>query len=240
MKVLRSRLYEMEMRKQQDAIAKDRRSRSAPAIAPRRSAPTTSARTASPITASASRSTSCTEALDGDIGELIDAARRALHSRRSSRTRPTRRRDDAPTPYRRRRCTNACARSRSVRQRRHPPAEAAIDADVLARHVLGWDRARAAHARPRAAAAGVRRRASTRSSRRRAAPRAGRLHHRRPRVLGPRLRGHARRPDPAAGDGAHRRGGARAGRCARRRLPPHHRRRHRQRLPRDRARARAS
>ena len=59
MKVLRSRLYEMEMRKQQEAIAKDRRTpgrhRRALREDPHLQLP---ARTASPTTASASRCTS--------------------------------------------------------------------------------------------------------------------------------------------------------------------------------------
>ncbi len=58
MKVLRSRLYEIEMQKQQDAIAKDRRSQVGTASAPRRSARTTSRRAASRITGSTSPRTS--------------------------------------------------------------------------------------------------------------------------------------------------------------------------------------
>jgi peptide chain release factor 1 len=54
MRVLRSRLYEIEMEKQQQALAKERKQPwSAPATAARRSAPITSRKTASPTTASA-------------------------------------------------------------------------------------------------------------------------------------------------------------------------------------------
>ena len=58
MRVLRSRLYEMEMEKQNAELAQAKNSRSAPATAARRSAPTISRRTASPTTASASHCTS--------------------------------------------------------------------------------------------------------------------------------------------------------------------------------------
>ncbi len=53
MRVLRSRLYEMEMQKQQDALAKERKAMVGSGIAARRFAPTTFLRIASPITASA-------------------------------------------------------------------------------------------------------------------------------------------------------------------------------------------
>ena len=74
MRVLRSRLYEIEMQKQQDALAKERKSHGRhPATAARRSAPTISRRTASPITASASPFTSSTQVMDGKMQPIIDA-----------------------------------------------------------------------------------------------------------------------------------------------------------------------
>ena len=61
MRVLRSRLYEMEMEKQNAELAEGpQSSKSAPATAARRFAPTTSRKTASPTTASASLCTSST------------------------------------------------------------------------------------------------------------------------------------------------------------------------------------
>ncbi len=72
MRVLRSRLYEMEQQKQQEALAKERKARWAPATAARRSAPTTSRRTASPTTASASRH-QLTEVMEGKLQPFIDA-----------------------------------------------------------------------------------------------------------------------------------------------------------------------
>jgi len=57
MKVLRTRLYEMEMRKQQEAIAKERRGQVGTGERRRRSAPTTSRRAGSPTTGSTSRRT---------------------------------------------------------------------------------------------------------------------------------------------------------------------------------------
>jgi peptide chain release factor 1 len=59
-RVLRSRLYEIELEKQQQQIGVSAAAWSAPAIAVRRSAPTTSPKIASRTTASASRSTSLT------------------------------------------------------------------------------------------------------------------------------------------------------------------------------------
>ena len=52
MRVLRARLYELEMEKQQAELAKERKNRSAPATAARKSAPTISPRTGSRIIAS--------------------------------------------------------------------------------------------------------------------------------------------------------------------------------------------
>jgi peptide chain release factor 1 len=74
MKVLRSRLYEMEMRKQQDAIAKDRRTQVG--TGDRSEKIRTYNFRENRITDHRIGYTmhQLTQALDGDIGELIDAA----------------------------------------------------------------------------------------------------------------------------------------------------------------------
>jgi peptide chain release factor 1 len=73
MRILRSRLLEMEEQKrQQERWAQRGAARSAPATAARRSAPTTSRRVASPTTASARRSTSSTAVMNGDLDDFIE------------------------------------------------------------------------------------------------------------------------------------------------------------------------
>jgi peptide chain release factor 1 len=59
MRVLRARLYEIELERQQAELGARGAARSARAGAPRRSAPTTSRRTGSPTTASGSPCTTC-------------------------------------------------------------------------------------------------------------------------------------------------------------------------------------
>ena len=93
LKMLRARLLEAEQR------ARSRRSapasgarRSARATAARRSAPTTSRRAASPITARASRCTSSSRVLEGDLDELLDGVAASLAGERRARDR---RGDDA-------------------------------------------------------------------------------------------------------------------------------------------------
>ena len=73
MRVLRSRLYEIEMEKQQQALAKERKAMVGSATAAKRFAPTTSRRTASPITASASPSTSWRQSWTARLQPLIEA-----------------------------------------------------------------------------------------------------------------------------------------------------------------------
>ena len=100
---------------------------------------------------------------------------------------------------------------------------AALDAEVLARQVLGWDRARFLtdrDERPRACSCSVR---AARGTAR--APRAGLLHPRHARVLGSRLRGRPRRADPSPRNRIHRRGNAGARWTGLR--SAHRRRRHR-------------
>jgi protein subunit release factor B len=97
MKVLRARLYEMEMQKQQDAIAKDRRSQWAPANDPKRFAPITSRRAASPTIASTSRrisSTTCSKVILASCSISVVVLQRpeaqGSHHRGSRRAGPTR------------------------------------------------------------------------------------------------------------------------------------------------------
>ena len=130
MKVLRSRLYEMEMRKQQEAIAKDRRTQVG--TGERSEKIRTYNFRENRITDHRIGFTmhQLTEALDGDIGELIDQAVTLLPVGK------------AQGPV-----TGAAARSRSPGRAPRwsaaglAPEDAALDAEVLARHVLGWDRA---------------------------------------------------------------------------------------------------
>ncbi len=76
-------------------------------------------------------------------------------------------------------------------------ADARLDAEVLARHVLDWDRARlvADGREPMPADAGARYAGADRASRDAGA---GRVHHRPARVLGTRVRSLARRADSQA------------------------------------------
>jgi len=70
MKVLRARLYEMEMRKQRTPSPRTGRARWAPASDPRRSAPTTSRRAASRTIASTSPPTACPTCSTGTSANL--------------------------------------------------------------------------------------------------------------------------------------------------------------------------
>ena len=92
LKVLRSRLYEMEMQKQHDAIAKDRRSQVG--TGERSEKIRTYNFRESRITDHRINFTThqLAAVLDGDLGELIEAVSSALPGRSSSRTpRPSRR-----------------------------------------------------------------------------------------------------------------------------------------------------
>jgi peptide chain release factor 1 len=72
MKVLRARLYEVALEKQQKPIASERKSQVGPATAARRSAPTTSAgaRDRPPHRPHPAR---IQEVLDGDLGEIVNS-----------------------------------------------------------------------------------------------------------------------------------------------------------------------
>ena len=165
--------------------------------------------------------------------------RRALHVRETQGSHDA----TAPTPSTDRRwprCTSGSSRlDTSLTGAGIDADEAALDAEVLARHVLGWDRAGLIARWREPAAAGFHRsaRATRRPPRR---PGTRRLHHRSARILGTRIRGHARRPDPTSRDRARRRGSAALlARGSALRIRDR-RRRHRQRLHRHRARPRAS
>lgn len=137
MKVLRSRLYEMELQKQQDAIAKDRRSQVG------------TGERSEKIRTYNFKENRVTDhrigftmhqldaALDGDMNELIDAATshftaEKLKDATGEKTPPES-------------VAQAIARARDALLRGGiPHDEAHGDAEVLARHVLGWDLARLA------------------------------------------------------------------------------------------------
>ena len=172
MKVLRSRLYEMEMQKQQDAIAKDRRTQVGTGERSekirtynfRENRDHRSPHRLHDAPARPKRSTATST-------ELIDAADHLLHSPRSSRKRRRRSAADATqhVAARATRRSSAAGIGRTTR---------ALDAEVLARHVLGWDRAQLLDA-PAPARAGQGSSTATDDADR--APRrarAGGLHHR--------------------------------------------------------------
>ena len=202
MRVLRARLYEMEMRKQQEAIAKDRRSQVGTGersekirtynfkenrITDHR-VPFTTHRLAEVLNA-------------GDLAELLDNVSTVLSDREAEGS------DNVVimtihdlVQGARDRFMNAGISANL----------ATLDAEVLARQVLGWDRARFLADRNEKATSVflLQLRAARRAAR---APGAGVLHPRHARVLGPAVRGRSRRADPAARDRIHRRGSARAG-----------------------------
>ena len=139
MKVLRSRLYEIEMRKQQEAIAKDRRSQVG--TGERSEKIRTYNFKENRITDHRINFTmhQLTDALDGDLDELIDAV--ATHYQ-SEKLKEHRR------PAQRRRVGMPGTLDERLAQARRTlvaagiaPDDAAIDVEVLARHVLGWTRA---------------------------------------------------------------------------------------------------
>ncbi len=142
MKVLRSRLYEMEMRKQQEAIAKDRRTQVG-----------TGERSEKIRTYNFNENRITDHRFGYTMHQLT---RRSTATSTSSSTRPS----PTTSPKLRTDRDGEQALDRRNRQgialsprahRRRPahrveagimPDDAALDAEVLARHVLGWDRAR--------------------------------------------------------------------------------------------------
>ena len=199
MKVLRSRLYEMEMQKQQDAIAKDRRTQVG--------------------TGERSEKIRTYNFRENRITDhRIGFTHAPAHQRARRRPRRADRRSRHPLPVRE-------ARSEPVGRDdlgRRAPRGGAPDADrrrsrraTTARSTpKSWRGTSSAGTAPGSwpTAASRRRRpsptASTPLVERRARARAGGLHHRPPRVLGTGLRGHHRRPRSAPRNRAHRRRGA--------------------------------
>ena len=151
MKVLRARLYEIEMRKQQEAIAKDRRSQVG--TGERSEKIRTYNFPQNRITDHRINFTThqLTGVLDGDLGELVEAVTSYYQAEklRESADPSSPRNAGEPSrhfPARRNACPPAHFTIVSARPRRgsSPPAsreqDAPIDADLLARHVLGWTR----------------------------------------------------------------------------------------------------
>ena len=155
MKVLRARLYEIEMRKQQEAIAKDRRSQVG--TGERSEKIRTYNFPQSRITDHRINFTThqLTGVLNGDLEELIDQVVVPLHGREAARgdgarastglSRLDRRQAGARTWTRcddrtlgRRRCALP---PRRLEAAGFSPADARIDARVLARHAFGLDEA---------------------------------------------------------------------------------------------------
>ena len=170
MKVLRSRLYEMELRKQQEAIAKDRRSQVG--TGERSEKIRTYNFRENRITDH--RINFTTHQLDEVLERRPRRAARQRHHALPVREAQGRHR---PTRINRLIASDASASARAdrrgaavARRRRLRAEEAALDAEVLAQHVLGWDRATLLARATRPAAGRLRRRlrAARRAPRRRA------------------------------------------------------------------------
>ena len=189
MKVLRSRLYEMEMRKQQEAIAKDRRTQVG--TGERSEKIRTYNFRENRITDHRIGFTmhQLTDALDGDLDELIDAAVTHFTSEKLKEATAAETSAEMPSLHER------IARARAVLRGAGIPTGAAPTRKCSRATCSAGTgpRCRAGRNRPR------------RVRVRFAACRAPRARNRSPRswatrILGPRLRGHARRPHPAPRD----------------------------------------
>ena len=236
MKVLRSRLYEMELQKQQDAIAKDRRSQVG--TGERSEKIRTYNFPQNRITDHRINFTThrLDDVLNGDLAELLD---NVITHYQSEKLKDATTATSAERALERRMTIHdrvAAARQRLARGRAFRRRKPTSTRGCSREHVLGWD-AGALLRRPRdePEPAGLRRALRRRSSRgaQRREPLAYIIG--RQEFWGLALRGDAGGAHPAAGNRAHRRGGARA----RARSPAplrDRRRRHRQRLPRRRAR----
>ena len=200
MKVLRSRLYEMELRKQQEAIAKDRRSQVG--TGERSEKIRTYNFPQSRITDHRINFTThrLDEVLNGDLAELLENVSDVLSVREAER------RDRCLVKtiqgIRRGRAAIGCATPAFCRPQPTSTrgcSRSTCSAGTRRSFWLGRRRRR-----PTAFAAALRyaRRPPSRS-------RAARLHHRPPGVLGSRARSHAGGADPAARNRAHRRSRAR-------------------------------
>ena len=176
MRVLRARLYEMEMRKQQDAIAKDRRSQVG--TGERSEKIRTYNFKENRITDHRVNFTThqLAEVLNaGDLAELLDNVSTHYQSEKLKEATTTR----IMTIH----DLVQGARDRFVNAGISANL-AALDAEVLARQVLGWDRARFLTDRHETASSAflLQLRAARGAAR---APRTGLLHHRHARILGP-------------------------------------------------------
>ena len=200
MRVLRARLYEMEMRKQQDAIAKDRRSQVG-----------TGERSEKIRTYNFKENRITDHRVHFTIHRLTEVLNRRSH-------RPARQGLDALSDRKAEGSDNNVIMTihelvQGARDRLMNAGISAnlatLDAEVLARQVLGWDRARFLTDRNEKATSVflLQLRAARRAAR---AAGAGVLHSRHARVLGAALRSRARRADSPARDRVHRRGNARA------------------------------
>ena len=200
MKVLRSRLYEAELQKQNDAIAKERKGQVG--TGDRSEKIRTYNFPQSRVTDHRINFTThqLQTVLDGNLDEMISALTTYYTAEKLAR-------GHGRTEVNIREKINAARARLAAAGIEH--GEAGRDANLLARHVLGWDRAMVySHETDEATAefcANLRR--ADRAPR---PPRAGRLHPRRAGILEPRLPRHARGADPAAGNGVDRRGVPRA------------------------------
>ena len=195
MKVLRSRLYEMEMRKQQEAIAKDRKTQVG--TGERSEKIRTYNFRENRITDHRIHYTmhQLTDALDGNIAELIDQAvthdqSQKLNESSDGRDPPTHRSQAAqPAPgFHDDPAQTIAAARRQLEAAGIAPVPPALDAEVLARTSSAGTARSCCHAtatpRPPPSTSVI---SPDRPAR---AARAGRADHGQPRVLGPRLRGH--------------------------------------------------
>ena len=207
MKVLRSRLYEMELSKQQEAIAKDRRSQVG--TGERSEKIRTYNFPDNRITDHRVNFTThrLTEVLNGDLDEVLDNVITHYQSEKLK---------DATAVLVTIHARVGEARLR-LRQQAVSPVESDLDARLLAQHVLGWTTERFYTDANSAAPDGFAPRydGARRSPRH---PRAARLHRRPPRILGARARSQPGGAHSAAVDRADRRGHASSCfRCSRRR-----------------------
>ena len=240
MKVLRARLYEMELRKQQDAIAKDRRSQVGTGDRSEKIRTYNFPDSRIKDHRANFLTHRINEVLNGDLAELLDNVithhlseklkDATAGGRLTGRTHP-------PT------CPMATIQDRvaaarqTLRDAGIGPDEAELSARMLAEHVLGWDTARYFTSSNEAEPSKFAESYDALVARARG-PRAVRLHHRPAGILGSVVRGVAGGPDSAAGNRADRRGRARRARQRSRPRPGDRRRGNRLRVPGRRARAR--
>ena len=219
MKVLRARLYEMEMQKQQDAIAKERRGQVG--TGERSEKIRTYNFPQSRITDHRINFTThrLHDVLEGELREIIDQVTCVLQRREAEGGHDLgreRRRDETLTLHERLAggTRAAGARRASIRPKRRSTSTSTRAPSS------SWDRARHPARSATSAVPDGARAAVLRVDRPARAPRADRIHRRRAGVLGTGFRRHARGADSAPRNRAHRRGSGRARRRARRGRPP--------------------